>query len=83
MHDSFFFSSFFKESLCGQRGLLPNTEVQTFQVSLNSKLRAHYDKLQDSISRVCPDHTRVCTFAMNVLFNATVCNDLLQTQLKL
>uniref|UniRef100_A0AAX7T1W9 Transmembrane protein 67 n=1 Tax=Astatotilapia calliptera TaxID=8154 RepID=A0AAX7T1W9_ASTCA len=39
------------ESLCAQRGLLPNTEVQTFQVSLTSRLGMHYKKIQESISR--------------------------------
>lgn len=69
---AFFFIYFFKESLCAQRGLLPNTEVQTFQVSLTSRLGMHYKKIQDSISRVSPDHSHVCTSAMNVLFNGTV-----------
>uniref|UniRef100_A0AAX7UAJ0 Transmembrane protein 67 n=1 Tax=Astatotilapia calliptera TaxID=8154 RepID=A0AAX7UAJ0_ASTCA len=41
----------FMESLCAQRGLLPNTEVQTFQVSLTSRLGMHYKKIQESISR--------------------------------
>ncbi|XP_005937636.1 meckelin isoform X1 [Haplochromis burtoni] len=39
------------ESLCAQRGLLPNTEVQTFQVSLTSRLGMQYKKIQESISR--------------------------------
>ncbi|XP_037310280.2 meckelin [Pungitius pungitius] len=39
------------ESLCGQRGLLPNTEVQTFQVSLNNRLRLHYDRIREQIGR--------------------------------
>ncbi|XP_041844911.1 meckelin isoform X2 [Melanotaenia boesemani] len=40
-----------RESLCGQRGLLPNTDVQTFQVSFSNHLRLQYDRIQDSISR--------------------------------
>ncbi|CAN9514245.1 unnamed protein product [Ophioblennius macclurei] len=39
------------ESLCGQRGLLPNTETQTFQVSLTNRLRSQYDSIRDSIVR--------------------------------
>ncbi|XP_030605522.1 meckelin isoform X2 [Archocentrus centrarchus] len=39
------------ESLCGQRGLLPNTEVQTFQVSLTHSLRSRYDNIQESIRK--------------------------------
>uniref|UniRef100_A0AAQ5X813 Transmembrane protein 67 n=1 Tax=Amphiprion ocellaris TaxID=80972 RepID=A0AAQ5X813_AMPOC len=40
-----------QESLCGQRGLLPNTDIQTFQVALSNLLRMQYDRIQDSISR--------------------------------
>ncbi|XP_051813360.1 meckelin [Acanthochromis polyacanthus] len=40
-----------QESLCGQRGLLPNTDIQTFQVALSNLLRTQYDRIQDSISR--------------------------------
>uniref|UniRef100_A0AAQ4RSA5 Transmembrane protein 67 n=1 Tax=Gasterosteus aculeatus aculeatus TaxID=481459 RepID=A0AAQ4RSA5_GASAC len=39
------------ESLCGQRGLLPNTQIQTFQVSLNDRLRLHYDRIREQIGR--------------------------------
>lgn len=42
-----------KESLCGQRGLLPNTDVQTFQVSLTNRLRSQYDRIREPLSRVC------------------------------
>ncbi|KAK2164610.1 hypothetical protein LSH36_61g07013 [Paralvinella palmiformis] len=34
-----------EENLCGQRGLVPNTEQQTFQISAQSKLRNQYDKI--------------------------------------
>ncbi|XP_072250427.1 meckelin [Leuresthes tenuis] len=40
-----------RESLCGQRGLLPNTDIQTFQVSFSNRLRLQYDRIQDSLSR--------------------------------
>ncbi|KAM8826582.1 meckelin isoform 1-T1 [Synchiropus picturatus] len=39
------------ESLCGQRGLLPNTEIQTFQISLTNHLRLQYDRIRESINR--------------------------------
>ncbi|KAM9805983.1 meckelin isoform 3-T3 [Syngnathus typhle] len=39
------------ESLCGQRGLLPNTDMQTFQVALSGRLRSHYDRIRDSFTR--------------------------------
>ncbi|XP_034730420.1 meckelin isoform X3 [Etheostoma cragini] len=38
------------ESLCGQRGLLPNTEIQTFQVSLTNRLRSQYDRIREQIN---------------------------------
>ncbi|XP_035989445.1 meckelin isoform X1 [Fundulus heteroclitus] len=40
-----------RESLCGQRGLVPNSDVQTFQVSITNRLRLQYDRIQDSLSR--------------------------------
>ncbi|XP_077454683.1 meckelin-like [Stigmatopora argus] len=39
------------ESRCGQRGLLPNTDTQTFQVALSCQLRSHYDRIRDSFTR--------------------------------
>uniref|UniRef100_A0A3P8UGI6 Transmembrane protein 67 n=1 Tax=Cynoglossus semilaevis TaxID=244447 RepID=A0A3P8UGI6_CYNSE len=39
------------ESLCGQRGLLPNTDIQTFQVSLTNHLRSHYERIREPLSR--------------------------------
>ncbi|XP_028983915.1 meckelin [Betta splendens] len=42
------------ESLCGQRGLLPNTDVQTFQVSLTGRLRSQYDRIRDPLRRNIP-----------------------------
>ena len=34
-----------EEDLCGMRGLLPNTEQQTFQIAVPPKLRAKYDQV--------------------------------------
>ncbi|XP_062841802.1 meckelin isoform X2 [Trichomycterus rosablanca] len=39
------------ENLCGQRGLLPNSDVQTFQISITSRLRAQYDRILEPLSR--------------------------------
>ncbi|XP_043922225.1 meckelin [Protopterus annectens] len=39
------------ENLCGQRGLLPNTDVQTFQIAITSKLRQQYDRIHESLVR--------------------------------
>ncbi|XP_077577450.1 meckelin-like isoform X4 [Stigmatopora nigra] len=38
------------ESLCGQRGLLPSTDMQTFQVALNTRLRSQYDRIRQSFT---------------------------------
>uniref|UniRef100_A0A3Q3E8H1 Transmembrane protein 67 n=1 Tax=Labrus bergylta TaxID=56723 RepID=A0A3Q3E8H1_9LABR len=40
------------ESLCSQRGLLPNSELQTFQVSITNRLRVQYDRIREPFSRV-------------------------------
>ncbi|MGH0147221.1 UNVERIFIED_CONTAM: hypothetical protein FKN15_051391 [Acipenser sinensis] len=40
-----------KENLCGQRGLLPNTDIQTFQVSITNKMRLQYDRIREPLSR--------------------------------
>ncbi|XP_066547524.1 meckelin isoform X2 [Amia ocellicauda] len=39
------------ENLCGQRGLLPNTDVQTFQIAISSKLRQQYDRILEPLTR--------------------------------
>ncbi|KAL7840509.1 hypothetical protein AOLI_G00258320 [Acnodon oligacanthus] len=39
------------ENLCGQRGLLPNSDVQTFQISITSRLRAQYDRILEPLGR--------------------------------
>uniref|UniRef100_A0A3B3XH50 Transmembrane protein 67 n=1 Tax=Poecilia mexicana TaxID=48701 RepID=A0A3B3XH50_9TELE len=40
-----------RESLCGQRGLVPNSDIQTFQVAITNRLRQQYERIQDSLSR--------------------------------
>ncbi|KAG7282199.1 hypothetical protein CRUP_034946 [Coryphaenoides rupestris] len=37
------------ESLCGQRGLLPNTDTQTFQISISTHLRQQYDRIREPL----------------------------------
>ncbi|KAJ8290988.1 hypothetical protein GJAV_G00019990 [Gymnothorax javanicus] len=39
------------ENLCGRRGLLPNTDIQTFQVSITLRLRQQYDRMLDPVTR--------------------------------
>ncbi|KFP15504.1 Meckelin, partial [Egretta garzetta] len=39
------------ENLCSQRGLLPNTDIQTFQISISRKMRMHYDRIHEAITR--------------------------------
>ncbi|KAM6968400.1 meckelin [Aplochiton taeniatus] len=39
------------ESLCGQRGLLPNTDTQTFQISITHRLRQQYERIREPLSR--------------------------------
>uniref|UniRef100_UPI00398F5FE8 meckelin isoform X4 n=1 Tax=Pristiophorus japonicus TaxID=55135 RepID=UPI00398F5FE8 len=37
------------ENLCSQRGLVPNTETETFQIFITSKIREQYDKIREPI----------------------------------
>ncbi|KAM6281995.1 meckelin isoform 2-T2 [Porphyrio hochstetteri] len=39
------------ENLCSQRGLLPNTDGQTFQISISRKMRLHYDRIHETLMR--------------------------------
>ncbi|XP_053104863.1 meckelin isoform X1 [Hemicordylus capensis] len=39
------------ENLCSQRGLLPNTDAQTFQISISSKMRQQYDRIHETLTR--------------------------------
>ncbi|KAF4798028.1 hypothetical protein TURU_066463 [Turdus rufiventris] len=39
------------ENLCSQRGLLPNTDCQTFQISISRKMRLHYDWIHETLTR--------------------------------
>ncbi|XP_072855213.2 meckelin [Pogona vitticeps] len=39
------------ENLCSQRGLLPNTDGQTFQISISARMRQHYDRIHETLTR--------------------------------
>ncbi|NXO00768.1 MKS3 protein, partial [Rhinopomastus cyanomelas] len=39
------------ENLCSQRGLVPNTDGQTFQISISRKMRLHYDRIHETLTR--------------------------------
>ncbi|XP_030799328.1 meckelin isoform X3 [Camarhynchus parvulus] len=39
------------ENLCSQRGLLPNTDGQTFQISISRKMRLNYDWIHETLTR--------------------------------
>ncbi|NWU61460.1 MKS3 protein, partial [Pterocles burchelli] len=39
------------ENLCSQRGLLPNTDGQTFQISISRRMRLHYDRIHETLTR--------------------------------
>ncbi|KAI7806628.1 meckelin [Triplophysa rosa] len=39
------------DNLCGQRGLLPNSDTQTFQISITNRLRAQYDRILEPLTR--------------------------------
>ncbi|XP_064444198.1 meckelin isoform X2 [Mirounga angustirostris] len=39
------------ENLCSQRGLVPNTDGQTFQIAISSQMRQHYDRIHDTLTR--------------------------------
>lgn len=36
------------ENMCSQRGLQPNTDIQTFQMSISSRTRAQFDRIHDN-----------------------------------
>ncbi|KAI0219967.1 Meckelin [Lamellibrachia satsuma] len=46
-----------EEDLCGQRGLLPGTEQQTFQISIPRTLRSQFDRILQPMS--APQHGAV------------------------
>ncbi|XP_008574634.1 PREDICTED: meckelin [Galeopterus variegatus] len=39
------------ENLCSQRGLVPNTDGQTFQVAISSQMRQHYDRIHETLTK--------------------------------
>ncbi|XP_015341443.1 meckelin isoform X2 [Marmota marmota marmota] len=39
------------ENLCSQRGLVPNTDNQTFQIAVSGQMRQHYDRIHETLTR--------------------------------
>ncbi|KAE8599242.1 hypothetical protein XENTR_v10017114 [Xenopus tropicalis] len=39
------------ENLCSQRGLQPNSDIQTFQISISSRARTHFDQIHESLTK--------------------------------
>ena len=39
-----------QEDLCGQRGLLPGTEQQTFEIFISREMRTRYDRIMSPIT---------------------------------
>lgn len=39
------------ENLCSQRGLVPNTDGQTFQIAVSTQMRQHYDRIHETLTR--------------------------------
>nr|XP_004656991.2 meckelin isoform X1 [Jaculus jaculus] len=39
------------ENLCSQRGLVPNTDGQTFQIAISSQMRQHYDRIHETLTK--------------------------------
>ncbi|XP_003782613.1 meckelin [Otolemur garnettii] len=39
------------ENLCSQRGLVPNTDGQTFQIAISSQMRQQYDRIHETLMR--------------------------------
>ncbi|KAM4688916.1 meckelin [Discoglossus pictus] len=39
------------ENMCSQRGLQPNTDIQTFQMSISSRTRMHFDRIHDTLTK--------------------------------
>jgi len=53
---------FFQRDLCSKRGLIPETDQQTFQMSLPRKLKSKYDRI---IMPVLIAQVRVLTYSLN------------------
>ncbi|KAL4671733.1 hypothetical protein H8959_004442 [Pygathrix nigripes] len=39
------------ENLCSQRGLVPNTDGQTFEIAISNQMRQHYDRIHETLIR--------------------------------
>ncbi|XP_053323888.1 meckelin [Spea bombifrons] len=39
------------ENMCSQRGLQPNNDVQTFQISITNRMRTQFDRIHDNLTK--------------------------------
>ncbi|KAG8441839.1 hypothetical protein GDO86_010860 [Hymenochirus boettgeri] len=39
------------ENMCSQRGLQPNADIQTFQISISTRARTHFDQIHESLTK--------------------------------
>ncbi|KAM8966844.1 meckelin [Pelodytes ibericus] len=39
------------ENMCSQRGLQANNDIQTFQISISNRMRIHFDRIHDSLTK--------------------------------
>ncbi|XP_063499509.1 meckelin isoform X4 [Symphalangus syndactylus] len=39
------------ENLCSQRGLVPNTDGQTFEIAISNQMRQHYERIHETLIR--------------------------------
>ncbi|KAM9308424.1 meckelin [Gastrophryne carolinensis] len=39
------------ENMCSQRGLQPNTDIQTFQISVSGRFRTQFDRIHDNLTK--------------------------------
>ncbi|XP_075069890.1 meckelin isoform X2 [Mixophyes fleayi] len=39
------------ENMCSQRGLQPNMDIQTFQISISNRTRAQFDRIHDNLTK--------------------------------
>uniref|UniRef100_A0A2K6DKN6 Transmembrane protein 67 n=1 Tax=Macaca nemestrina TaxID=9545 RepID=A0A2K6DKN6_MACNE len=51
------------ENLCSQRGLVPNTDGQTFEIAISNQMRQHYDRIHETLIRVCIKYNEGYSFS--------------------
>lgn len=66
---------YFQDNLCGQRGLLPSSDTQTFQMALPRRLRNQYDKILKPLQvyymllTKTADQATKCSFMYMIIIN--------------